>query len=95
VDTLHRVHQPQISLVHNDNDNAFISNLWPDSQIAKKEKNKNKTRGVAVYLGAHCNIGSKRACCPLATDVECKDIMLSSCAESVRPAAMPLLPPHE
>ena len=27
-------------------------------------------RLVAVYLGTHCNIGSKRACCPLVCDVE-------------------------
>jgi len=29
-----------------------------------------KTRRVAVYLGTHCNVGSKRVCCPLASDVE-------------------------
>jgi len=28
------------------------------------------TRPVAVYLGTHCNIGSKRPCCFLASDIE-------------------------
>jgi len=28
------------------------------------------TRRVAVYLGTHCNIGSKTACCPRGSDVE-------------------------
>jgi len=28
------------------------------------------TRRVAVYLRTHCNIGSKRAYCPLVNDVE-------------------------
>ena len=30
----------------------------------------NATRRVAVCLGTHCNIGSKRPCCPVASDVE-------------------------
>jgi len=29
-----------------------------------------KTRRVAMCLWTHCNIGPKRACCPLASDVE-------------------------
>jgi len=33
------------------------------------------TRRVAVCLGTHCNIGSKRLCCPLASDVESSHVI--------------------
>jgi len=34
----------------------------------KTNKAQIKTRGVAVDLGIHCNIGSKRKCCPFVSN---------------------------
>jgi len=53
----------------------LVKRLNNNKNVSKRDKTKNVPRWVAVCLGTHCNIGSKRPCCPLASDIEPSHVM--------------------
>ena len=55
-------------------DTIYISrnrnNTGSSTEFCSVDQKISTARRVAVCLGTHCNIGLKRSCCPLASDLE-------------------------